>query len=146
MLAQAPARGGGGGAQGGGAQGGAAQAAPTNLLVLPKDTSRADVVTAMRGFTGALNVQCNYCHVQEGRGGRNDMALDDKPTKNAARLMMRMTASVNQQFAGLGKADVQKVECGTCHRGAAIPEKFVPPPTPRGRRRSGTTGAGPVGT
>jgi hypothetical protein len=85
----------------------------------------------MRGFTGALGVQCNYCHVQEGRGGRNDMALDEKPAKNTARTMMRLTANANQTLtSAITKPDLQKVDCGTCHRGAAIPTKFEPPPAP----------------
>src|SRR5262245_35141017 len=117
------------GAQGG--QGGAQPnlTPPTNLQVLPKDMSRPDVVAIMRGFNAALGVQCNYCHVMEGRGGRNDMAADEKPQKNTARLMLRMTNTVNQQLtAAINKPDLEKVECGTCHRGAAIPAKFEPPP------------------
>ena len=137
LATQAQAQGAGGAGQGGGA----AQAAPTNLQVLPKDTPRADVVAAMRGFTGALGVQCNYCHVMEGRGGRNDMAADEKPTKNTARLMMRLVTAVNTQIATLGKANVQKVDCGTCHRGAAEPPKFEPPPAPP----AGGAGAAPGG-
>ena len=104
---------------------------PQNLQVLPKDIARADLIAMMRGFTAGLGVECNYCHVMEGRGGRNDMAADEKPTKITARVMMRMVAGVNQQLASaITKADLQKVECGTCHRGAAIPIKFQPPPAP----------------
>ena len=60
----------------------------TNLQILPKDTPREQVLQTMQAFTFSLGVQCNYCHVQEGRGGRNDMASDEKPTKKAARGMM----------------------------------------------------------
>lgn len=137
LAAQAPAQGGGGGQA-------APAAAPTNLQVLPKDTSRADVVATMRGFTGALGVQCTFCHVMEGRGGRNDMAADEKPNKNIARLMMRLTSSANQQIATLGKANAQKVECGTCHRGAADPPKFEPSPVPGGAGAAPGGGAGPA--
>ena len=76
------------GAGGAGQRAGGPPPAPSNLQVLPKDTSREQVLTTMQAFTGALGVQCNYCHVQEGRGGRNDMASDEKPTKKAAREMM----------------------------------------------------------
>jgi len=55
--------------------------APTNLQVMPKDSTREQVLATMQAFTASLGVQCNYCHVQEGRGGRNDMAADEKPTK-----------------------------------------------------------------
>jgi hypothetical protein len=116
---------------GGAAQGrGAAPAPPQNLQILPKDIPRADLLTLMRGFSTGLGVQCNYCHVQEGRGGRNDMASDEKAPKKTARVMMTMTNRVNETLAsGLGKAaaDVTKVECMTCHRGEAIP-KLPPPP------------------
>jgi hypothetical protein len=87
----------------------------------------------MRGFTAGLGVMCNYCHVQEGQGGRNDMASDEKQPKKTARLMMQMTAHVNEELAaGLGKpvADVTKVQCATCHRGEAIPKTPPPPPPP----------------
>jgi hypothetical protein len=121
LAAQTPAQGAAGGGQ-------ANNAPPTNLQVLPKDTSRADVVTLMRGYAGALGVQCNYCHVQEGRGGRNDMAADEKPTKNTARVMMRMVNNVNMQLSSaISKPDLTKVDCGTCHRGSAIPTKYEPP-------------------
>ncbi len=109
-----------------------APAAPTNLQVLPKDIARADLLATMRSFTQALGVDCTYCHVREGRGGRNDMASDEKATKLTARVMMRMVDHVNETLASdLGKpaADVVKVECATCHRGQAIP-KVEPPAAP----------------
>ena len=96
----------------------------TNLQILPKDSSREQVLTTMAAFTAALGVNCSYCHVQEGRGGRNDMASDEKPTKNTARLMLKMTNEINRTLtADLGKtADGQnRVHCGTCHRGQTKP-------------------------
>jgi hypothetical protein len=103
---------------------------PQNLQILPKDMPRAELLTLMRGYATALGVMCNYCHVQEGQGGRNDFATDEKAPKKTARVMMTMTAHVNETLAsGLGKsaADVTKVQCMTCHRGEAIP-KLPPPP------------------
>lgn len=125
LAAQAPA--GGAGAQG---RGGPA-AAPQNLQVLPKDTSGADIRMIMQGFAQGLGVQCAYCHVAEGRGGRNDFAADEKPQKKVARVMMRMVMQDNDMIAaGTGKtaADVVKVQCATCHRGQAIPKVEMPPP------------------
>jgi hypothetical protein len=69
--------------------------------------------------------------VQEGRGGRNDMAADEKPTKRTARVMLQMVAHVNEMLAtDLGKpaADLPPVECATCHRGSAIPHVELPEP------------------
>ncbi len=123
-LAQTPAR-----AQA--PQGRGAGAPPTNLQVLPKDIPGPELVATMRGFTQALGVQCDYCHVREGRGGRNDMASDEKPPKETARVMMRMVAHVNEMLASDLKkpaADIEKVECATCHRGSAIPKVEAPAP------------------
>ena len=75
----------------------------TNLQIIPKDTPRDAGVATMQAFTAALGVQCNYCHVQEGRGGRNDMASDEKPTKKAARGMMLLAREINDEAARGGR-------------------------------------------
>ena len=83
---------------------------------------------------------CAYCHVAEGRGGRNDFAADEKTPKKTARVMMKMVTNVNEQIAaGVGKpaADVTKVSCATCHRGSAIPTEVRSTAASRARRRSG---------
>ena len=51
----------------------------TNLKVLPKDISPADLHATMSGFTRALGVRCGYCHVsQPGEPMRpEDFAKDD---------------------------------------------------------------------
>ncbi|HEY1912135.1 MAG TPA: c-type cytochrome [Vicinamibacterales bacterium] len=100
----------------------------TNLQIFPKDTPRQQVVTTMQAFTQALGVQCNYCHVMEGRGGRNDMAADEKPTKKAARGMMMLAREVNTKLPeAVGKsADATtRVGCVTCHRGVPIPKQIA---------------------
>ena len=123
---QAPAGGGGQRA------GGAPPAPPKNLQVLPKDTPAAQVLVMMRSISAALGVQCGHCHVWEGPGNAaNDMASDTKPTKAVARVMMQMTSEINQKLAANIKkpADqLTRVQCMTCHRGAAIPT--LPPPAP----------------
>ena len=109
------------------AQGAGGQAPPppmTNLQIFPKDTPRPQVLATMQAFTQALGVQCNYCHVQEGRGGRNDMASDEKPTKKAARGMMVLAREINGKLPeAVGKsADATtRVGCATCHRGVPVP-------------------------
>lgn len=95
---------------------------PKNLQVLKADTYGP----AMRAFTQALGVQCNYCHVME---PTRDMASDDKQTKKTARMMLQMVMHANEMIgAGVGKpaAEVVRVQCWTCHRGKAIPD--APPP------------------
>ena len=145
-LAQAPAgQAPAPGAQGQGGRGGQPPPPPQNLQILPKDIPRPELLATMRGYAAALGVMCNYCHIQEGQGGRNDMASDEKTPKKTARVMMQLTARVNEQLAtGLGKtaADVTKVQCWTCHRGKAIPEN-PPPPPPPAQAPGGGAGAAP---
>jgi tetratricopeptide (TPR) repeat protein len=113
----------------GGGQRGGGQAAPmTNLQIIPKDTPRPQVIQTMQAFTQALGVQCAYCHVDEGRGGRQDYAADEKPTKKAARGMMLLAREVNEKLpAAIGKsADATtRVGCATCHRGVPVPKQIT---------------------
>jgi hypothetical protein len=124
-FAQAPA---GGGQRAGGPP------PMKNLQVLPKDTPQPQVVAMMRVFNAALGVNCDHCHVWTKPGDpSNDMAADSKATKAVAREMMRMTGDVNTRLAAAIKKSADqltKVECWTCHRGAAIPATPPPPPAP----------------
>src|ERR1017187_4409707 len=96
----------------------------TNLQVLPKTTSRADLEQIMRGFSFALGVRCDYCHAaKDGKVDSKDFALDDKETKRTARVMLRMVAAINADYIGKleGKPAIQ-VACVTCHRGLSRPQ------------------------
>lgn len=105
---------------------------PTNLKVLPKDMTGMQVVMLMRSFEGALGVECEYCHAKDPATGRNNFASDANPMKDKARLMMRMTETVNGQYVStLEPKPSNPVTCGTCHRGVAKPTVFVPPPHER---------------
>src|SRR2546425_11935589 len=105
---------------------------PVNLQILPKDWTRQQVVQVMQGFNMALGVACNYCHIEMVGAPPNekgvipiDAAPDDKQTKKTARVMMRMAGQINETLGSqLGKpaAEVVRVQCVTCHRGAAIPK------------------------
>ena len=100
----------------------------TNLQIIPKDTPREQVIATMQSIAGALGVQCNYCHVQEGRGGRNDMASDEKPMKKTARQMMVFARELNEKLpAVVGKPanEATRVGCMTCHRGLAVPKQLT---------------------
>jgi hypothetical protein len=111
-----------------GQPGGAPPAPPANLQVLAKDMPRPQVIQVMQTYTAALSVECNYCHVQEGRGGRNDFAADDKQPKKTAREMMKLTREINDKVPTLvGKAagSATTVVCATCHRGVAIPKQLT---------------------
>ena len=105
-----------------------------NLQVLPKDMPQPQVVAIMRGFNAALGVECGHCHIWTKPGDpTNDMAADTKVAKTVSREMMRMTNDVNARLASAIKkpADqIARVECATCHRGAAIPVTPPPPAAP----------------
>jgi hypothetical protein len=78
----------------------AAQGIPTeftNLQMLPDDISRSALVGVMRGFTGALGVQCTHCHtVSDGLDSPDDdFASDDKEAKGTARIMIAMLEAIN---------------------------------------------------
>jgi Photosynthetic reaction centre cytochrome C subunit len=124
-MAQAPA---------GGGQRGVAPPEPHNLKVLPASTTTATILPIMRNFAAALGTNCGYCHVWTGQGlPTNDYASDEKPAKEVARAMMRMAGTINETLAANIKkpADqLTRVQCMTCHRGAAIPT--LPPPAPAG--------------
>jgi len=109
----------------------------TNLQVLPSDIPREELVRVMRGFTGALGVRCNHCHVGPGPATLEgfDFASDAKETKKVARVMMRMTREINTRLLPqTGRSPLTEVRCMTCHRGVAKPEAAAPAsfPTPRG--------------
>ena len=105
-----------------------------NLQVLPKDTPQPQVIAMMRAFNAAMGVECGHCHIWTKPGDpSNDMAADTKIEKTVARVMMQMTNEINTKLAASIKkpADqIARVECATCHRGAAIPVTPPPPPPP----------------
>lgn len=117
-----------GGGQRAGGPGGGQQPPMTNLQIIPKDTPRPQVIQTMQATAASLGVQCNYCHVQEGRGGRNDFATDEKPTKKAARGMMLLAREINEKLPpAVGKSSeaTSRVGCATCHRGVPIPKQIT---------------------
>ena len=65
----------------------------------------------MHLISGALGVNCEYCHVER------DFVSDDVKKKDVARAMITMTAELNQRsFQGK-----PVITCFTCHQGNAIP-------------------------
>ena len=106
--------------------------APTNLKVLPKDTTGPQVISIMRGFEGDLGVECTFCHSKDPATGHYDFASDANPMKNRARVMMKMTSTINAEYlTQLDAKPDNPVTCGTCHRGMNEPSVFVPTPHER---------------
>ena len=50
----------------------------TNLKVLPKDISRSELQSMMRGFAFALNVRCDHCHAEKVGGKKFDVRSADR--------------------------------------------------------------------
>lgn len=101
-----------------------------NLKVLPKDISRTDLDSVMTGFAESLNVGCDFCHAKNKTNPSfTDFESDDKPEKEIARMMMKMTEVINKEFFNytiIYKAgELMAVTCYTCHKGD-------PRPAPKG--------------
>ncbi|HMD08490.1 MAG TPA: c-type cytochrome [Candidatus Acidoferrum sp.] len=95
----------------------------TNLKVLPKDISKAELQSTMRGFAFALNVRCDHCHAEKPGGKRFEMdfAADDKEAKKTARLMIEMVATINRDYINKISTTPIPVQCVTCHHGLTEP-------------------------
>ena len=92
----------------------------TNLQVLPKTISKQELVTAMRGYVFALGVRCDHCHAAGKTPGSLDFASDEKPAKQTARTMIRMSADINRNYVA-ALTPPRTVDCVTCHRGSTDP-------------------------
>ena len=97
-----------------------------NLKVLPKNISDQRIDKVMEEFSKALGVKCNFCHVQIDSTNW-DMASDQKPEKNLARKMIKMSNKINKEFfkakTKYGEENaVLEIHCVTCHRGEPHPE------------------------
>lgn len=119
-----------------------------NLQILPKDISKEKLDTIMHGFNDALGVKCFFCHVHEGNDFKTGWKFesDDKPEKETARYMLKMTAGINATYFNVDSSSkpdtIRAVTCVTCHRGIPHPdaegiadqmkmlsgEKHMPPP------------------
>lgn len=100
-----------------------------NLKVLPKKISMQDLGKVMDNFKEALGVKCNFCHAasKDSSNHHLDFASDEKPEKNIARKMYKMTAKINKKFFNYNKGETGEmmptVECMTCHHGHEHPTK-----------------------
>lgn len=80
-----------------------------------RDIPQTQMLSAMAVMSGALGVQCTYCHAQQ-------FDSDEKPVKLTARKMIKMTLDINAANFG-GK---QVVSCNTCHQGGRHPNGVSP--------------------
>jgi hypothetical protein len=85
-------------------------------VVVYADRPANELQELMEGFTRALGVGCDHCHVE------TDWASDDNILKPLTRLMVRMQGDLETgRFGGR-----EVVSCWTCHRGDATPESSIP--------------------
>jgi len=100
----------------------------TNLKVLPKDISKRELESTMRGFAFALSVRCEHCHVEKKAPEHGlDFAADDKDAKRTARVMLQMVAAINHDYISKvsrtpPSAAAIQVQCVTCHHGLTQPQ------------------------
>ena len=114
---------------------------PTNLKVLPKDTTGDQVHEIMHRWEAELGAECTTCHAVDpnrkmpnGRPALN-FADDSKAEKNTARMMYRMVQDINKNYLDKvadadhdkGHEKAEALSCGTCHRGHVHPPVFIPP-------------------
>lgn len=90
-----------------------------NIQVL-KGLPESQLYPLMNFVAVSLGVECNHCHVSQGRDPKTGNAnwlweRDDKPEKEAARRMMKMVLAINAS----NPTDFRQnsVTCFTCHRG-----------------------------
>lgn len=99
----------------------------TNLKVLPKDISKQELQSTMRGFAFALGVRCEHCHVEKKPAQSGyDFSADDKQAKKTARIMLQMVARINREYLGKlvpeDRSPGIRAECMTCHHGLTRPQ------------------------
>jgi hypothetical protein len=70
----------------------------------------------MTMFTKSLGVDCNHCHVP------GEFEKDDKPAKQMARKMLRMTGAIAREIY----QGPTSINCYTCHRGQSQPASLPP--------------------
>lgn len=100
----------------------------TNLKILPKNVSKDELITTMRGFSTGLGVRCNYCHasVDSTKGHGLDFASDAKNEKLIARTMMSMVTTINGKLVPKsGIKSPAQVGCVTCHHGVQKPQTLT---------------------
>jgi hypothetical protein len=100
-----------------------------NLHVLPKNMSRANLLSTMKSFSLSLGVPCTYCHVGADKQPLSamDFASDKKANKAIARDMLRLTNRLNRRdLPAIGGLTEPRVTCYTCHRGSKEPARTPP--------------------
>jgi hypothetical protein len=104
----------------------------TNLTVLPRNMSAADIVQVMARYTQELGVQCGFCHVENPQTQQVDFASDENPRKQTARIMIGMLNDINNKYLPQvgDRRYAAPISCGNCHQGQTYPPVFESRPQP----------------
>ena len=97
-----------------------------NLKVLPKNISSKQLNEIMiEEFSEGIGMTCGSCHAKIKGSEKLDYASDEKPEKNIARNMMKMTLKMNHKYFGIKHpligTEGLAITCATCHKGEPIP-------------------------
>ena len=100
----------------------------TNLKILSNDISSKTLQEIMVDeFQDGLGVGCNFCHANEKGSLHLDYASDEKPEKEIARSMMRMTMDINKKYFEVEHPligdSLMTISCISCHNGTPHPGK-----------------------
>jgi hypothetical protein len=100
----------------------------SNLQVIPKDTSQAQIFELMARYNLELGVACTFCHAQDAQTQQVDFASDENPMKQVARIMIGMVHDINHKYLSqVGDRRYAKpISCGNCHQGQTYPPGFDP--------------------
>jgi hypothetical protein len=100
----------------------------TNLTVLPKNMSEADIIQLMARYAQELGVQCGFCHVENPQTQQVDFASDENPRKQTARIMIGMLSDINNKYLPQvgDRRYAAPISCGNCHQGQTYPPVFEP--------------------
>jgi len=111
-----------------------------------KGLPESQLFPLMNFVASSLGVQCNFCHVQQGKDPKTGFTnwvweSDDKPEQQTARRMMQMVLSIQAN----DKVDFREnaVTCYTCHRGQTQPVGLPPMPLARSGHEPGPNDAAP---
>jgi len=72
----------------------------TNLLVLPKDIAKVDLVRIMKSISMTTERRCSFCHVATDDLSQADFASDEKETKRKARELLQFILETQKKPAG----------------------------------------------
>jgi hypothetical protein len=97
-----------------------------NLRVLPKNITTKELNGIMVDeFNDGLGVSCTFCHAEDKHTRQPDYASDEKPEKQIARKMMKMTLRLNEKYFNEKHPSLAKtgsvITCNTCHNGKPQP-------------------------